>query len=118
MTRPRWPYNCAMPAVCRQCKNPVADESKRKPCPVCGCSIRDYTMAAEPGKYELTGSNARLTVQRLWPTLLATADRLLDADEHGVAVVVAQTACEVVVEKALAKTPHKRPLTYSRRGEK
>ena len=38
-----------------------------------------------------------------WETLLATAQRLFDADEHDVAVVVAATACEVVAERAMAK---------------
>jgi hypothetical protein len=60
-------------------------------------------MPAGTGSFGLTGNPARLIVKRLWPTLLTTSERLLGAGEHGVAVIVAATACEVVVETAMAK---------------
>lgn len=43
------------------------------------------------------------TVIRHWTKLLETAERLYNGGETSVAVIVAQTACEVVLERAVTK---------------
>ncbi len=63
----------------------------------------NYSMKAEAGSYVAMGQDVKLTHVRLWPSLLSAAERLLDAGEHAAAIIVAQTACEVVVEKAMVK---------------
>jgi hypothetical protein len=63
----------------------------------------------------------KLKAIRLWPSLLAAADRLLDANENAAAIIVASTACEVVVARAMIQAsglPAKRPLSYSLFGKK
>jgi hypothetical protein len=44
-----------------------------------------------------------LTAIYRWTRLLETADSLFVAKEYGVAVVVAASACEVIVERAMSK---------------
>src|SRR5438094_8981474 len=90
-----------MPARCRQCNTVIDDEKVREPCPTCGGTVRDFGFAPQCRQFGVTGHDATLTVKRLWTKLLQTADRLFAANEYGVAVVVAQTACEVIVERAM-----------------
>jgi hypothetical protein len=72
-----------------------------------------------PGVYELrmvavarTKSSAaiEITAQMLHRELLTTARRLADHEEHGAAVIVAQTASEVQVERAIAALLRKRGI--------
>ncbi len=46
--------------------------------------------------------HATATVAWPWTRLLETAERFHESREFGVAIVIAQTACEVVVERAIA----------------
>ncbi len=64
---------------------------------------RSYSMAAGAASFTVTGSSATLTVIRHWTKLLDAAERLYNTGEYGVAVVVAQTACEVIVERAMTQ---------------
>jgi hypothetical protein len=60
-------------------------------------------MTAQPVSIKFEVSVATLTAIHLWETLQETMERLFNADDYGVAAIVAQTACEVVVEKAMQK---------------
>lgn len=92
-----------MVTTCKQCGEEVEDRELREPCPKCGSTLRDIRIDIEPGRLVLTGHPAQLVVARQWTILLETAERLFDAGEHGVAVIVATTACEVVAERAVTK---------------
>jgi hypothetical protein len=60
-------------------------------------------MLAGESKLKLDGSTATLKGYQGPQRLLETAERLFNAGENDVAVIVAQTACEVVAERAITK---------------
>lgn len=49
------------------------------------------------------GGTADVEVVRHWTRLLENAERLHTSGEYEVAIVVAQTACEVITERAISK---------------
>jgi hypothetical protein len=59
-----------------------------------------------------------LTVTRHWAHLFETVEQLYSAGHYGAAVIVAQTACEVVMARAmtLAATAKQQPGNQDRRG--
>lgn len=96
-------------ATC-QCGHPVPGEpvgtsqEDREPCTECGSTNRSV-----PGAASLLGeshlgiaTSAQLQVVRHWVRLLETADELIQANHHEVSIVVAHTACEVIVQRAVS----------------
>lgn len=93
-----------MAKFCTNCKTEIsADEPPGMACPKCGSTNRTIGMTAQADFIEFGVSSATLTAIHLWETLQSTMERLFNADEYGVAVIVAQTACEVVIEQAMQK---------------
>jgi hypothetical protein len=97
--------------TCESCGEPIpqdlwheADPDRRTPCANCGSTRRSHSLMAEPGHYVLSGSDATMTVVRYPEILLQSAQRLFDDGEFGVAVVVADTACEVAVERVISQS--------------
>jgi hypothetical protein len=87
--------------ICNGCQAEVGDMPNDEPCPHCGAMSR-RTMIAEVsiGKIGITGIPPTVRY-RQWNNLLDSARRFYDSGEYGVAVIVAATACEVVVERAM-----------------
>jgi hypothetical protein len=54
----------------------------------------------------------RYIITRYEETLLANAQKYIDADDFGVAVVVAHTACEMSAERAISRALVKREIGY------
>ena len=70
-------------------------------CPKCG-SQRVLLQKAAVSVSVGVAVKSVLTVIHHWEHLLQSADRLLDDQHWGAAVIVAQTACEVIFQCALA----------------
>jgi hypothetical protein len=92
-----------MAVSCSQCGEVIEENAPPGPCPACGSTKRNITIMPEPLSITITMGTPVVTVTRLYTHLLDSAERLFDAGEHGVAVIVAATACEVVAERAITK---------------
>jgi hypothetical protein len=95
--------------LCSKCGTPLPDENpstmpppdKRTPCPRCGSTARTVN-AYGTGGISFSGS-AVATLILHSERLLETANELLTNGQYGLAVVVAHTAYEVGVERALGQ---------------
>jgi hypothetical protein len=93
---------------CKDCGAPLSDASpsdsieNRKPCPQCGSTSRAYGILIEE-QVSLQGSLGVVHVHHS-ERLLETARDLFQADQYGLAVVVAHSAYEVGVERAVSQT--------------
>jgi cytochrome c biogenesis protein ResB len=92
-----------MAITCKLCGEEIEEGTPPGPCSECSSTKRDITIAPEPLRITITMGSPVVTVVRLYTHLLDSAERLFNADEHGVAVIVATTACEVVAERAITK---------------
>jgi hypothetical protein len=105
-----------MATLCAECGCVLTAESAPalaadQPCPQCGSLKRTNTMNAEPGAYAHAGHDIGVEVIDYPTALVKEARKLLDSAEpvhHGLAVVLAHTACEVAVQRALSKAFAKR----------
>ena len=92
---------------CQECGNewsddaPESNSSPRPKCPKCGAN---KTLAFLTVKADAFSSSSTTAVAQLVPLtkiLMDDAGRLFDKKEYNVAVVVAQTACEIATEQAI-----------------
>jgi len=93
---------------CKNCGTPITgeptdDPARRKPCPRCGSLGRDFKMKASPGVFCVKGDDADLIHTASPERLLRVAQDLIEKGEFGIAVVLAHTACEISVERALSR---------------
>lgn len=89
--------------ICNDCQKEVGDTPNHEPCPHCGAdSKRSIIVEVPTAKLTLTCFPPTVRYQQ-WNNLLDSARRFYDSGEYGVAVIVAATACEVVVERAMSR---------------
>ncbi|HUY93560.1 MAG TPA: hypothetical protein VMV10_32835 [Pirellulales bacterium] len=67
-----------------------------------GSADHSVSMQATGGGGLTSSGSALLGVTRHWTYLLASAEKLYQAQHYGAAAVVAQSACEVVMSRAIA----------------
>jgi hypothetical protein len=100
-----------MASTCKQCRAEIDDKAMRDPCPTCGSILRDIRIVVEPARVVLTGYPVELIVVRLYTKLLGYSEQLFVSGEHSVAVIVAATACEVVIDRAFAMAFQKKGVS-------
>lgn len=66
-------------------------------------SKKHRRLAADAGSYQTSGSSTNLTAAASWIKLLESAQQMFDLGEYAAALITAQTACEVVIQRAVAK---------------
>lgn len=97
-----------MSIICKSCKETLsADYGENTPetkCPNCGVPlVREITIQLEAHVFGVSGAEATLTVTTYPEALLAEVKDLTDRGKFTLAVVVAQMACEISVERALRR---------------
>jgi hypothetical protein len=90
---------------CKNCGILITGEEngQLKPCPECGSFARSITVHPLTAVLGITGGISTLQVITYPERLIATAARLITDGEFSIAVVVAHMACEISVERALAR---------------
>lgn len=84
---------------CLGCRADFDEEAKQ--CPRCGSPDVTRMVFLSSTTKASSGGWGKVTVTQHWSRLLEIADELLQAKEFGTAVIIAQTACEVVMTRAL-----------------
>jgi len=92
---------------CKHCGQNLDSVPAGDPCPNCGGTGRNHVLTVEPGVFVLTGADANLTILRHWTSLLQIAESLYAAGYFGVALILAQSACEIVMTRAVAAASKK-----------
>jgi predicted RNA-binding Zn-ribbon protein involved in translation (DUF1610 family) len=95
---------------CKSCGADLDTRPSGEPCPSCGETGRIHYISAEC-KITLSAT-ASITEVPHWTNLLATANALFDSKFYGSAIIVAQTACEVVMARAITNALISRGVGY------
>ncbi len=77
--------------------------SDRKPCPRCGSTKRAFVLQASAGGIKLSGAAAQVGVITYPQSLLNTARELTNLKQYNPAIIMAQQACEIASETAVAR---------------
>jgi hypothetical protein len=103
--------------TCSQCGVPIEDEppieedlEQRKPCPVCGSRFRNVALTASA--HGRASATAVMIVIPYAETLLTKARELVASGDFAIATVVAHMACEIAVERAIARAFLSKGLDY------
>src|SRR5688572_21125982 len=103
--------------TCANCGIEIADTDnllltgEKKPCPKCGSIKRNYHLIAGTGGFKITGSAAGLIHIWFSENVLKLANDQFAKGEFSLAIILAQTACEVGAERVFT-------LTYQDKGIK
>jgi HEPN domain-containing protein len=100
-----------MAVQCKKCGQELNDVADGEPCPFCG-EVNGVPLLTS--KYSVTtvgatASDTAITIP-LWTKLLEVAEELFNKEFYGSAVIIAQTACEVIVARAMTKALGNRPV--------
>src|SRR5262249_8588556 len=88
---------------CKHCGRNLDDTPQGNPCPDCGKSGRHIYVDVEPARLRITAGTPTVTITHLWERLLQTAEFMFRESHYSSAVIIAQSACEVIVERSIKK---------------
>ncbi|QDU46591.1 hypothetical protein Mal52_51130 [Symmachiella dynata] len=100
---------------CSNCGEKIPEEKpgdpleKRKPCPKCGALNRSIPAGAV-SFLGVASIVANAVIERHWTRLLETSKALIELEHFAPAVIVAHTACEVIVQRAASKAFQERKI--------
>jgi hypothetical protein len=104
--------------ACRDCDNVLSDEAQPEfptgqPCPKCGSTKQGRSIGTGAGKVIEAGEALNVEIAD-YPILLLNeaADLLTRQRQWGLAVIVAHTACEVLVERVISAAFIKKNIVY------
>lgn len=97
-------------ATCGRRLPETADALPRTPCPSCGSTARNFALTATVEVH--ASATARLDVIPYPQRLLESATAFIEAQQYGIAVVVAHTACEIAMERKLSELILSKGIDY------
>jgi hypothetical protein len=107
-----------MSVICKSCGEQITGEFTGEIvagtlCPHCKQPlVRNFTLVAGAGVYKITGNAANLIYTSYPEMLLAEAQDLKSRQQFSLAVVIAQMACEISVERAISKAFATKQVEY------
>ncbi len=97
-----------MAVKCSNCETTLGEDystEPRKPCPVCGSTVRQFTLEVESGHFHLKGSNVELTIVRNVASLLMQAVITVGARTHEGQLIEAITLPWFEIIESITRDP-------------